>query len=160
MPDSLSSSPWSAHQHPHPPHTHPQLSPAGGFRNTGPSITLCENKLLELRGDQKDLDTTLAHELVHAYDHCVTKTNWSNLRHHACSEIRAANLSGDCGFKNEIDRGHFRVGAQHPRCVRRRAALSISSNANCTGGMKQALEVVDSVFDACYNDHAPFDYQP
>lgn len=28
------------------------------------------------------------HELVHMYDHCKFKVDWSNLRHHACSEVR------------------------------------------------------------------------
>ena len=39
---------------------------------------------------------TLTHELVHAYDHCRAYVDWSNCVHHACSEVRAANLSGDC----------------------------------------------------------------
>ena len=41
-------------------------------------------------------ELTLTHELIHAYDHCRAYMNWSNCVHHACSEIRAANLSGDC----------------------------------------------------------------
>jgi inner membrane protease ATP23 len=39
---------------------------------------------------------TLTHELVHAYDHCRAYVDWTNCVHHACSEVRAANLSGDC----------------------------------------------------------------
>jgi hypothetical protein len=41
-------------------------------------------------------ELTLTHELVHAYDHCRAYVDWSNCVHHACSEVRAANLSGDC----------------------------------------------------------------
>jgi len=41
-------------------------------------------------------EMTLTHELVHAYDHCRAYVDWSNCVHHACSEVRAANLSGDC----------------------------------------------------------------
>lgn len=41
-------------------------------------------------------ELTLTHELVHAYDHCRAFVDWSNCVHHACSEIRAAHLSGDC----------------------------------------------------------------
>lgn len=34
------------------------------------------------------MEDTLVHELVHMYDHCKFKVDWSNLRHHACSEVR------------------------------------------------------------------------
>lgn len=34
------------------------------------------------------MEDTLAHELVHAFDHCRFKVDWGNLRHHACSEVR------------------------------------------------------------------------
>ena len=42
---------------------------------------------------------------VHAFDDCRAKVDWSNCVHHACSEIRAANLSGDCSFMQEMMRG-------------------------------------------------------
>lgn len=29
----------------------------------------------------------MAHELIHAFDHCRFKVDWNNLRHHACSEV-------------------------------------------------------------------------
>lgn len=131
----------------------------GGYLNTDCSITLCENRLEDIRGDQRALNTTLAHELIHAYDHCVSKVHWHDLRHHACSEIRAANLSGDCDFRNELDRGHFKIAKQQPECVRRRAVLSVSANPNCSGA-DEAKRVVDEVFEACYNDTAPYDHAP
>lgn len=44
---------------------------------------------------QEEIDHALTHELVHAYDHCRAKNiDWTDCRHHACSEIRAAMLSG------------------------------------------------------------------
>ena len=34
------------------------------------------------------MEDTSAHELVHMYNHCrLHKVDWSNLRHHACSEV-------------------------------------------------------------------------
>lgn len=43
----------------------------------------------------RQVDHALTHELIHAYDHCrAGNLDWSNLEHHACSEIRAATLSG------------------------------------------------------------------
>lgn len=47
------------------------------------------------------MDETLTHELVHSYDHCRAHVDWNDLTHLACSEIRAANLSGECFFWKE-----------------------------------------------------------
>lgn len=47
-------------------------------------IQLCAN---EMRS-QSHLEDTLAHEMVHAYDHMRFKLNWDdNLRHAACAEV-------------------------------------------------------------------------
>jgi hypothetical protein len=44
---------------------------------------------------QEEISHALTHELVHAYDHCRARNlDWTNCQHHACSEIRAATLSG------------------------------------------------------------------
>lgn len=38
--------------------------------------------------DQGHLEDTMAHEMVHAYDHLRFKVNWTdNLRHAACTEV-------------------------------------------------------------------------
>lgn len=51
--------------------------------------------LLLRRSRQEEISHALTHELVHAYDHCrAASLDWSDCRHHACSEIRAAMLSG------------------------------------------------------------------
>ena len=80
---------------------------------------------------------------------------WGNCEHHACSEVRAAGLSGECDWKQEINRGHWQAAGQHQRCVRRRAELSLLMNPNCQG--VRAKEAVDAVFDRCYADTAPFE---
>lgn len=85
--------------------------------------------------------------------------DWTNCEHHACSEVRAASLSGDCKWRLEAMRGHFGVGGGHQKCVRRRAELSVSMNPFCGGGGK-AKKAVDKVFDACFADTAPFDRRP
>lgn len=56
------------------------FSPATGL------IVLCEESVVS--NDKKKMEATIAHELVHMYDHCRFKVDWSNLRHHACSEVR------------------------------------------------------------------------
>jgi hypothetical protein len=88
----------------------------GGFDPATRRVILCENGLQ----GAAHAETTLVHELVHAFDDCrakvspafcplrkcniLYKVDWNNCVHHACSEIRAANLSGDCAFWQEVRR--------------------------------------------------------
>lgn len=126
-------------------------STTGGFR-PGEGVTLCRNNLYGGR----DVDDLLAHELVHAYDHCRAKDlDWAKCEHHACSEVRAAALSGDCDFGNEFARGHWRVKGQLRRCARRRAELSVALNPYCASPGR-AEAAVDRVFERCLRDTAPF----
>ena len=111
------------------------------------------------------LEQTLTHELVHALDQCRVKdVDWSNLSHHACSEVRASSLSGECSFYEELWRGQAigSVGGQHKKCVRRRAILSLMQNPGVEGWTKEKVgeEVVDKVFDRCYQDTFPFMRHP
>lgn len=55
---------------------------SGGFHPAG-AIVLCQNH----PGSKRHMEDTLTHELVHMYDHCKFDVDWSNLRHHACSEV-------------------------------------------------------------------------
>ena len=48
--------------------------------------------------DRKHLEDTLAHEMVHAWDHLRWKVDWADLRHAACTEVRYA-LCGRIGVK-------------------------------------------------------------
>lgn len=58
---------------------------AGGF-DPEYGIRICAN---EMR-DQGHLEDTIAHEMVHAYDHLRFKLDWrDNLRHAACAEVRS-----------------------------------------------------------------------
>ena len=100
---------------------------AGGFRDDG-GVILCSNTVRT----QSHLSTTLVHESVHAFDQCRAKIDWSNCVHHACSEIRAAALSGDCKFGREVFlRRNLGIGGQFQKCVRRRAEISVGKNPNC-----------------------------
>jgi inner membrane protease ATP23 len=54
----------------------------GGFHPDA-GILICAN---EMR-DRKHLEDTLAHEMVHAWDHLRWKVDWGDLRHAACSEV-------------------------------------------------------------------------
>lgn len=78
-------------------------------------------------------ESTMVHELIHAFDDCRARVNWMDLKHHACTEIRAANLSGDCSFGQEFARGNLNLRAQQQKCVRRRAELSVAMNPASSG---------------------------
>jgi inner membrane protease ATP23 len=55
----------------------------GGF-DPEYGILICANEMK----DQGHLEDTMAHEMVHAFDHLRFKVNWSdNLRHAACTEV-------------------------------------------------------------------------
>jgi len=86
---------------------------AGGFGPGHPTnesgMLICSNHI----NSKKHLEDTFAHEMIHWWDHCRFQVNWDDLRHHACSEIRAANLSGDCGMSREIERREYGFAKQH-----------------------------------------------
>jgi mitochondrial inner membrane protease ATP23 len=103
----------------------------------------------------------LSHELVHAFDQCRAHIKWNNLVQHACTEIRASALSGECDIAQEINRGKvmFNIAGKHQDCVKRRAELSVAMNPHCASKEK-AAEAVAEAFHNCYNDTAPFDRMP
>ena len=132
---------------------------AGGFSPSPPGrppseagLLLCANRIFS----KAHLEDTLAHEMIHWWDHCRFHVDWSNLRQHACSEIRAASLSGDCRWTRELQRRHFKFIKQHQECTRRRAILSVKSNPACPDEAA-AEHAVDDVWGSCFHDTRPFD---
>ncbi|KAM7366955.1 hypothetical protein PAMP_014886 [Pampus punctatissimus] len=124
---------------------------SGGFDAASSQIVLCRNNIHQ----QSHMNRVVTHELIHAFDHCRAHVDWfNNFRHLACSEIRAANLSGDCSFSNEVARLNFGLKQHHQECVRDRALRSILAVRKI--GREEAEKIVDEVFDTCFNDHAPF----
>lgn len=124
---------------------------SGGFDAASSQIVLCQNNIHQ----QSHMNRVVTHELIHAFDHCRAHVDWfNNYRHLACSEIRAANLSGDCAFLNEAVRFNFGLKEHHQECVRGRALRSILAVRKIS--REQAVKIVDEVFDSCFNDHAPF----
>lgn len=124
---------------------------SGGFDASMSQIVLCQNNIR----NQAHMNRVVTHELIHAFDHCRAHVDWfTNVRHLACSEVRAANLSGDCSLINEIFRLHFGLKQHHQTCVRDRAILSILAVRNISKEVAQ--KAVDEVFESCFNDHEPF----
>lgn len=130
----------------------PEAVQATGTFDPKTGIVLCQNWL----DNGLQAEDTLSHELIHAYDYCRVKFDFANCRHHACSEIRAANLSGDCKWSRELFRGNAtKLAAQHQACVQRRAILSLKSNPACAD-CKDIDKLVKDVFPHCFSDTAPF----
>ena len=94
---------------------------------------------------------------MHVYDHLRFEVNWDDLRHSACSEIRASALSGECRFLHEFwTNGQWKLNKGYQDCVRRRATISTRSRPQCKDDV-HAERVVNEVFDSCLNDTRPFD---
>lgn len=128
------------------------LTRAGGFENQRGAVVLCAGNFFS----SKHMENTMVHELMHMYDQCRFKVDWSNLRHHACSEIRANNLSGDCRYSRELRRGFVAFSKQHQACVRRRSIESVAQNPACPD-VATAERAVNEVWDSCFSDTRPFD---
>jgi hypothetical protein len=77
----------------------------GAFIPETKQIYLCSNNVTS----RNQLSDVLTHELVHAYDYSDPKICKDDLEKHACSEIRAINLAGDCSMLKEFLGGHFRL---------------------------------------------------
>lgn len=125
---------------------------AGGFHPDAGAVIMCQGRFFS----KKHMEDTLVHELVHMYDHAKFNVDWSNLRHHACSEIRASSLGGDCRFSRELRRGFVAFSKQHQACVRRRAILSVRANPVCPNEAA-AERAVNEVWESCFADTRPFD---
>uniref|UniRef100_A0A8D0CGT9 Mitochondrial inner membrane protease ATP23 n=1 Tax=Salvator merianae TaxID=96440 RepID=A0A8D0CGT9_SALMN len=128
---------------------------SGGFDALASQIVLCQNTIQS----QSQMNRVVTHELIHAFDHCRAHVDWfNNVKHLACSEIRAANLSGDCSLTNEILRFNFGLKRHHQTCVRDRAVRSILAVRKFSKEI--AEKAVDDVFESCFNDHEPFGRVP
>ncbi|XP_058072708.1 mitochondrial inner membrane protease ATP23 isoform X2 [Magnolia sinica] len=78
---------------------------SGGYVR-GEGILVCSNHMKI----QDEVNQVVIHELIHAYDDCrAANLDWANCAHHACSEIRAGHLSGDCHYKRELLRGYSKI---------------------------------------------------
>ncbi|KAH7670663.1 mitochondrial inner membrane protease ATP23 protein [Dioscorea alata] len=127
---------------------------AGGYSSQN-GVSVCCNRMTF----QDEINQVIIHELIHAYDDCRVKNmDWKNCAHHACSEIRANHLSGDCHYKRELLRGFMKIRGHEQECVKRRAIKSVAVNPNCSEAA--AKDAVEAVWDICYNDTYPFDRAP
>ena len=124
---------------------------SGGF-SPSKGILVCA----ETVDSKSTLEDILAHELLHAYDNATIKDfSMLNLRHLACSEIRAVNTSGECRFSREIRRGYFGIAKHHQDCVKRRAILGVVQSGKVNE--KEAERAVLNAWPFCFPDTAPYE---
>jgi hypothetical protein len=62
--------------------------------------------------NQQVTSRTMVHETIHAFDVCRVHLDYNSCKHIACTEVRAANLSTDCNFMEEVNRGIFKFQGQ------------------------------------------------
>jgi len=108
----------------------------GYFDPNTKKIIICYNHQEEPR----TVIETVAHELVHAYDDCMG-VDWTNCDEWACSEIRAANLSGECARSWNYD-----------ECVKQKAAGALKTDERCR---EKAEQHVNKMFNQCRDDCRP-----
>lgn len=120
-----------------------------------PEIFLCQQNLV----NEDHARQSMVHELIHAIDLCRAKMDpINNCIHMACTEIRAENLSGECGAVRELINGRVTNFKGHgAECVKRRAILSVKANPNCS---EKAHDYVNAAFERCFRDTFPFDRHP
>lgn len=126
---------------------------SGGFSPTK-GILICAETI----DSKASLEDNLSHELIHAYDNATIK-NFSllNLKHLACSEIRAVNTSGECRFTREFRRGKVfgSIGKHHQECVKRRSILGVMQSGKVDE--KEAERLVLNAWSHCFPDTAPYE---
>eukprot|EP00916_Digyalum_oweni_P008098 GHVL01013563.1.p1 GENE.GHVL01013563.1~~GHVL01013563.1.p1 ORF type:complete len:227 (+),score=36.23 GHVL01013563.1:50-730(+) len=120
-------------------------------------VWICGNKV---KG-YFDFKRTLIHELVHAFDFARAKIDTSNCEHVTCSEIRAINLSGECGFfaKQGIRWDRSKEQSAKEIFIRRQVFDSVIENPNCRN-QKLVNDCISKVWQRCIRDTWPFDVQP
>ena len=119
-----------------------------------PEIFLCQQYL----ENEKHVHRTLHHELIHAIDFCRVKdmNPVHNCVHLACTEIRATNLSAECGFWSELPR-MSKFAGHGAECVKRRSLLSVRANPICRD---EAETYVQAAMPRCSRDYYPYDRHP
>lgn len=130
---------------------------SGGFDPDTKQIILCYTNTL--RSDT--VMATMMHEMVHMFDYCRVKFDFSNLEHVACSEIRAANLTY-CSISDRIMHGGpglLDFKKTHQYCVKDVAFQSIKAYSPESSD-SQLWSIIDKVFPNCYNDLEPFGRRP
>jgi inner membrane protease ATP23 len=124
----------------------------GGYDPFHNQVVICKNN-----STSRDMCcAVLTHELIHMFDFCRAKVDFTNLEHLACTEIRAATMM-HCSFMaamSEGDASFLNYKQRHQECVKKKATMSVMLARNVDE--QKARSVVDHVFTRCYADREPF----
>ena len=112
---------------------------------------LCENNIYS----QGHMNDTLTHELIHTLDYCRAELDWNNIHHLACTEIRAASLSGECFFWKE-NFARLKFGWKKHHQVRREGGEGEEEKGEREGEERiiTHLSFVFSTHQACVRERA------
>ncbi|KAI3389929.1 hypothetical protein SNEBB_002516 [Seison nebaliae] len=115
----------------------------GGFDVKSNQIVVQSNKIF-----RNNLSKTLISSMIEAYDYCSYNYNIDNIDQVACTQIRAANLSGCHSW---TDKNIFQ---NHADCVKENSVRSLRMIRNIT--QKEAEKRIDKIFPICYSRLEPF----
>lgn len=127
-------------------------SVTGGYDPELNQVVICQN----VAKSDGFVQGVLTHEFIHMFDYCRAELDFTSIRHLACTEIRAANLA-HCSFLSAWSQGiasPFNVARKHAECVKAKAVASVMAVRKVD--KDEATQVVESVFNKCYNDLEPF----
>lgn len=118
-------------------------------------IGICQNFIK----DEVTTQNSVVHELVHIYDQTRAHVDLNNCIHVACTETRAAALSGECTQDREQERGllsPFQASPGHfKQCVWRKAMNSLKFQPLCNQP-EVCEKAMKFSFDRCLSDQSPF----
>ncbi|GBG24210.1 Mitochondrial inner membrane protease ATP23-like [Hondaea fermentalgiana] len=129
-----------------------------------PRIVMCANELRS-RGEVRE---ALRHELVHAFDHCVSRRDLAEPNGLACSEIRAAreaecrdnfhNILGELFCKAFVGADAFADKQDNMICkqLKESCARQVATTSVRAVFPAEGYTCIKTQFDKCYNDLAPF----
>jgi len=121
----------------------------GAYDRTQNQIVICSNRCT----DHSQVQRILFHELIHMYDFCLAKVDFTDLSHLACTEVRAANLAHCSSLRDAV------AYPDRKDCVRSRAKNSVLAMASSVD-KDVAKKAVDKVFEKCYADLEPVGRTP
>ncbi|ETB56312.1 hypothetical protein YYC_05744 [Plasmodium yoelii 17X] len=132
----------------------------GGYNPISNTIWLCANNITNFY----KLKYILTHELIHAFDFARANIDMYNCHHIACSEIRAYNMSNQCGYFNSK---HFLPNhdvfnylktpsindTAKNKCIYNNTYTSLYQYKPCANNTHK---YINDVFEKCIHDYWPF----
>lgn len=123
--------------------------PTGMFDPATNQIVVCQNQLTHF-------DDCIINGLVQAFDYCRNKFDVHNLRHFACSQIRALNFTSCHLVKGCYT--DFRVKRRYHACLENEAIQRLRMMRSVD--IEEAKQIVRDVFRPCRYDLEPFGEDP